>query len=188
VPCQRGRSIVAASLAAAVAASLVCSLPLSGQDKRSTLQGLVFEAEEWSTPRDAWVKDVHPPDKWCLWTQEEDVRSKRSGGQSLQSPRIEADRPTPEHGAPPLHTHLTGIPPGLYQVWMNGPARPIALAFDGATWERFAPAAELDLGIRRITEGTFDLWVDDRYANPGGLGSCYYDYLRLVPVQAPALS
>lgn len=188
VSCQRGRSIVAARLAAVVAASLVCSLSLSGQDKRSTLQGLVFEAEEWSTPRDAWVKDVHPPDTWCLWTQEEDVQRKRSGGQSLQSPRIEADRPTPEDGAPPLHTHLTGIPPGLYQVWMNGPARPIALAFNGTTWERFAPAAELDLGIHRIAEGTFDLWVDDRYANPGGLGSCYYDYLRLVPVQAPALS
>jgi hypothetical protein len=163
-------------------------LALYGQDKRSTLQGLVFEAEDWSTPKDAWVKDEHPPDKWCLWTREEDVQRKRSGGQSLQSPRIEADRQSPEEGAPPLHTHITGIPPGVYQVWMNSPARPIALSFDGTDWERFVPATELDLGIRRIADGTFDLWVDDRYANPGGLGSCYYDYVRFVDVQPPLLS
>lgn len=174
--------------AAAVQAWLLAGVLAHGQDKRSTLKGLVFEAEDWSTPRDAWVQDKHPPDKWCLWTQEEDVQRKRSGGQSLQSPRIEKDRGTPEEGAPPLHTHITGIPPGLYQVWMNGPARPIALSFDGVVWERFAPAPELDLGLRRITGGSFDLWVDDRYANPGALGSCYYDYVRFEPAQAPALS
>ncbi|MBN2451921.1 MAG: hypothetical protein JXR77_16155 [Lentisphaeria bacterium] len=165
---------------------LVCGL--SAQDKRSTLKGQVFEAEEWSTPVDAWVKDQHPPDKWCLWTQEQDVARKRSGGQSLQSPHIVADRATPEEGAPPLHTHITGIVPGLYQVWMNGPARPIALSFDGRTWTRYAPAGELDLGIRRIPDGVFDLWVDDRYVNPGGLGWCYYDYLRFEEVRPPSFS
>jgi len=163
-------------------------VPGPAQTMRERLEGLVFEAEDWSTPRTAWVKDQHPPDKWCLWTQEEDVERKRSRGASLQSPRIEADRATPEEGAPPLHTHLTGLPPGMYHVYLNNPNRIIALSFDGQTWAPWSPGRELDLGVYRIEDGTFDLWVDDRYANPTNLGSCYYDYLRFVEFKPPTFS
>ena len=168
--------------------ALLLCLPLSAQDMRSRLKGLVYEAEDWSTPKEAWVKDQHPPDKWCLWTKEEDVFMKRSGGQSLQSPSVKQDRKTPEEGAPPLHTHITGIPKGVYQVWMNSPCRDVALSFDGKTWKRQPPTGEVDLGIYRITDGTFDLWVDDRYCCPGRLGSCYFDYIRFVEAKAPAFS
>lgn len=169
-----------------IAACLAFGAP--AQDMRSRLKGLVFEAEEWSEPKDAWVKDQHPADKWCLWTQEQDVHLKRSGGQSLQSPLIKTDRERPEDGAPPLHTHIEGIPDGLYQVWMNSPARSIALSFDGTEWTKRAPGRELDLGIRKITGGTFDLWVDDRYAFPQSLGWCYYDYVRFEAVREPSFS
>ena len=174
----------------AVLACIIAGLALAAeaQDMRSRLKGLVFEAEEWSEPKDGWVKDQHPADKWCLWTQEEDVNKKRSGGQSLQSPLIKEDRARPEDGAPPLHTHITGIPNGLYQAWMNGPARYIALSFDGKKWSKHGPAREVDLGIRRITDGTFDLWVDDRFAFPPKFGWCYYDYVRLEEVKAPTFS
>lgn len=167
---------------------LLLCVSAAAQDMRGRLKGLVFEAEEWSTPKDAWVKDQHPADKWCLWTTEEDVFNKRSGGQSLQSPTIREDRATPEDGAPPLHTHITGIPNGVYQVWMNNPCRNIALSFDGRTWTKQCPSGETDLGIRRISDGTFDLWVDDRYAMPGQIGTCYYDYVRFEAVRPPKFS
>ncbi len=165
----------------------LCS-SIYGEDYRSRLKGLVFEAEEWSSPSDAWLKDEHPAEKWCLWTKEEDVANKRSGGQSLQSPRITADRAAPEDGAPPLHTHITGIPQGLYRVWMNNPARTIALSFDGQNWKPYLSQGELNLGVHRIEDGSFDLWVDDRYAFPERIGSCYYDYLRFEPYEPPVFS
>ena len=86
---------------------------VSGQDYRSRLKGLVFEAEDWSTPEDAWLKDQHPTDKWCLWTKEIDVDKKRSGGQSLQSPTIRADRDTPEEGAPRFTPIFLGFRQGF---------------------------------------------------------------------------
>jgi len=146
---------------------------------RTRLKGLVYEVEDWTTPKDGWLKDQHPARKWCLWTQEQDVWSKRSMGQSLQSPRIETDRERPEDGAPVLHTRITGIPQGFYLVYMNHPCRAMAISSDGKTWRRCLPPwGEVCLGAVEITDGTFELWVDDRYATPGRLGSCYYDYLR----------
>lgn len=158
------------------------------QDFRSRLKGLVYEAEDWTTPESAWVKDQYPPDKWCLWTKEEDVARKRSGGQSLKSPDVREDRQRPEDGAPVLHTLITDIPVGLYHVWMNNPARRIALSFDGATWAPYQARGELDLGLCRIEDGRFELWVDDRYALPESPGSCYFDYLRFEAIEEPALS
>jgi hypothetical protein len=176
----------------------ICLLLLTGpflipgvaaQDFRSRLKGLVFETEDWSEPKDAWVKDKSLPDKWCLWTTEEDVIHKRSGGQSLKSPDVKADRATPAEGAPPLHTRITGIPAGLYQVWMNSPNRNIALSFDGQAWTKcIPPGGEVDLGLRQIADGSFELWVDDRYATPQSLGSCYYDYIRFEPLTAVEFS
>ena len=146
---------------------------------RARLKGLVYEIEDWTTPKDGWLKDQHPARKWCLWTEEQDVWSKRSMGQSLQSPRIESDRERPEDGAPALHTRITGIPQGFYLVYMNHPCRAMAISSDGKTWQRCLPPwGEVCLGAAEITDGTFELWVDDRYAMPGRLGSCYYDYIR----------
>ena len=110
---------------------MVLSVYAQSRGKRDSLKGLVFEVEDWSEPKDAWVVDVFPPNKWALWTQEEDVWSKRSMGQSLRTPHITKDRATPEDGAPVLHTKITGIPTGVYEVYMNGTNRLMALSLDG---------------------------------------------------------
>ena len=175
---------------------LVCSLlvalmaagPAGAAGFRDRLQGLVFEVEEFTEPKDAWAENTFRPDKWNLWTAEEDVINKRSGGRSLASPRVEKDRATPEEGAPPLHTRITGIPKGTYHAFMNATNRCIALSFDGKTWEKREPAGEVDLGIATITDGTFEVWVDDRYANTSNIGSSYYDYIRFEKFTPPVLS
>ena len=67
---------------------------------------LVFEAEAWSTPTDAWVKDKPGLEgKWNLWSTDADAQKKWSGGVVLQSTAVKEDRRTHEEGAPPLHTH-----------------------------------------------------------------------------------
>ncbi|MBM4083661.1 MAG: hypothetical protein FJ272_02640, partial [Planctomycetes bacterium] len=156
----------------------------NAQDLRSRLEGLVYEVEEWTTPTDAWHKDKSSADKWNLWTTEEDVHKKRSKGASLQSPKVEKDRATPEEGAPPLHSHITGIPNGLYHVYQSPPNRAIAVSYDGKTWTKHT-GGEVYHGLLNITDGAFDLWVDDRYAYPANLGTCYYDYIRFVKAEPP---
>lgn len=149
------------------------------------LPGLVFEAEDWSTPR-AWLTNQVSATKWRLWTTE--GKGKRSRDASLTTPKIERDRATPEEGATPLHTHITGIPRGAYRAWLGGTTRPLAWSLDGGkTWQKSA-SGETDLGIHDIKDGAFDLWVDDRFANPASIGSAYYDYVRLVPYVPPLLS
>ena len=59
------------------------------------LEGLVYETEDWSEPKDAWQKDVRSPNKWNLWTTEENIEAKRSRRASLQSPHIAEDRQSP---------------------------------------------------------------------------------------------
>ena len=71
------------------------------------LEGLVYETEDWSEPKDAWQKDVRSPNKWNLWTTEENIEAKRSRRASLQSPHIAEDRQSPEEGAPPLYCGIT---------------------------------------------------------------------------------
>jgi hypothetical protein len=160
-----------------------------GRGKRDTLKGLVFEVEDWSEPKDAWVVDTFPPDKWALWTLEEDVWNKRSMGQSLRTPRITEDRATPEDGAPVLHTKITGIPNGIYEVYMNPTNRLLALSLDGGkSWYPSETSSENFLGLYDIRDGIFELWVDDRYVNPAGIGVAYYDYIRMVPGSVPSLT
>lgn len=136
---------------------------------------LRFEAEEWSTPRDAWQLNGNSDEKWVLWTEEEDVDKKRSKGASLRSPVAVEDRATPEEGAPPLHTHCTGIPPGVYDISLASIARTLAISLDGTNWRPYRGgmvATKVE-----ITDGTFDFWVDDRYAHPDHPGPAYYDCL-----------
>jgi len=166
--------------------SLFCPA-LQAEGLRDRLKGLVYEVEEYTEPKDAWLVNRNSPNKWNLWSTEADAINKRSGGQSLQSPRVEKDRATPEEGAPPLHTRITGIPRGTYRVFASPPNRRIAISFDGKNWE-MRHGGEIDLGVWKITDGTFELWVDDRYADPTNIGSCYYDYIRFEEFTPPRLS
>ena len=122
---------------------------------------------------------------WQIWTKEDDVIHKRSNGASVTTPVLpmDADREKPEDGAPVLHTKITGIPAGRYQVFMNGTNRPLGLSFDGGkTWEKSNIQGENDFGIYEISDGVFELWVDDRYASENK-GWAYYDYIRFVPTE-----
>lgn len=150
------------------------------------LPGLIFESEDWSEPRDAWQLNRASPTQWKLWTTE--GAGKRSRDAALVSPGIAQDRPGPEDGAPPLHTRIAGLPPGVYRAWLGPTTRPLAYSLDQRkTWQRSTPG-ETDLGLFEVLDGTFELWVDDRYADPDRPGSTYYDYLRLVPYVPAKLS
>ena len=146
------------------------------------LEGLVYEAEEWSEPKNAWQKNTPSPNKWNLWTNEENVEAKRSRGASLQSPYVSTDRKTPKDGAPPLHTKITGIPKGLYRAYLGKSNRFLAFSFDGKNWKK-SDIGETFLGYFEIKNGFFELWVDDRYTTPNNPGTAYYDYLRFVPLE-----
>jgi hypothetical protein len=155
---------------------------------REQLKGLVFEAEDWSEPKDAWFKDKDAPDRWNLWTTEEDVERKRSRGASLRSPVVREDRRSPDEGAPPLRTRITGIPNGSYRVYLSNPTRAIAYSFDGKEWLRGEPRGEIFLGVFDVRNGIFELWVDDRFSTPVNIGPCYYDYVRMESYTPPQLS
>ncbi len=145
---------------------------------------LTFEAETVSGPAGAWLVNKATEQRWNLWSTDVDAAKKWSGGVVLQSPRVLADRATPEEGAPPLHTRIAGIPAGRYDVTvkMN---RTLGVSRDrGQTWERLSNG---DLGEVVITDGTFELWVDDRFADAGNPGSAYYDNIQFVPI-GPALA
>lgn len=147
-----------------------------GADEAKTL---VFEAEACSTPSGAWRMDKHSNDKWNLWSTDRDAHKKWSGGVVLQSPKVTADRATPEEGAPPLHTRITGIPNGPYSVEVKM-GRTLAFSRDCKKWEKDSKG---DLGRVEITDGTFELWVDDRYVHADNPGSGYYDCLTFRPIK-----
>ncbi len=146
---------------------------------------LRFEAEDYSTPKDAWVRDRFAADKWNLWSTDRDAEKKWSGGVVLQSPPVKADRQSPGEGAPPLHTRLTGIPAGAYNVSLKS-GRVLAVSLDGRTWKRYTGGPLVT--ALRIDTGTFDLWVDDRYAmpKPEQRGAAYYDCVLLDRVASVA--
>lgn len=154
---------------------------VSAEGLRDRLEGLVFEVEEWSEPK-AWDLNHGSENRWQLWTKEEDVWEKRSNGASLLTPSLGdgGEKASPEEGAPALHTHITGIPNGKYHVYSNPTNRPLAFSFDGKNWES-GTHGENDFGIFVIQDGTFDVWVDDRYPSPENPGPAYYDYIRFVP-------
>ncbi len=148
----------------------------------SAQDGLRFEAEDWTEPKDAWQVNQPSETKWNLWSTDQDAAKKWSGGVVLQSPRVMANRQTGEEGAPVLHTVITGIPAGLYDVDLGPTGRILGVSFDGKTWQP-ATAGNLLRDYTVGADGRFELWVDDRYAveNEAGRGSCYYDYLLFSP-------
>jgi rhamnogalacturonan endolyase len=142
---------------------------------------LVFNAEEFSGPAEHIIKDRWAPDKWNLWTK---GAPNWSRGQVLAVPSVTKDRATPEEGAPVLHTRLTKIPPGQYQVTVQV-QRTLALSVDGGkTWAKHDGSQPL--GYFTIKDdGVFDLWVDDRYAVTSGPGPHYYNTITLTPGAPP---
>ena len=77
---------------------------------------------------------------------------------------------------------VRGLKPGLYQVYVSPPGRPLAYSLDGKQWQRYE-SGELNLGRRQIGREPFEIWIDDRFAAPANNpGPAYYDYLRFVPV------
>ncbi len=169
-PMKRSVALAAGMLWAAAA--------VHAQEERKVL---VFETETCTTPADAWQKDRFSENRWNLWSTDKDAEKKWSGGVVLQSPRVMKDRATPEEGAPPLHTRITGLPPGRYDVEIKL-GRTLAVSRDGKTWTR---QGSRSLGVVTITDGTFELWVDDRFAHPGNPGSAYYDCLTFRPLLPP---
>ena len=143
---------------------------------------LRFEAEKWTAPADAWEENKASENRWNLWSTDRDAMKKWSGGIVLQSPRVMADRATGEEGAPVLHTVITGIPKGLYDVELGPTGRILGVSFDGKTWEP-RTAGTLLRDFRVGDDGRFELWVDDRFAveAEAGRGSCYYDYIEFCP-------
>jgi hypothetical protein len=141
---------------------------------------LVFEAETVSGPAEAWQVNRTSADRWNLWSTDKDAVKKWSGGIVLQSPAVLQDRASPEEGAPPLHTRVTGLPPGRYDVTLKL-NRTLGVSRDGGkTW---APTSNGDLGEVEITDGTFEVWIDDRFAQAGNPGSAYYDNIQFAPIR-----
>ncbi|MBN1347481.1 MAG: hypothetical protein JXQ73_32625 [Phycisphaerae bacterium] len=171
-----------------VLAGCVC-LVVSGRSARGlTPGGIVYESEAISTPKTAWQLNKRTGDHWMLWTQEADIAKKRSGEAVLAGPVVAADRGSPEEGAPPLHSVVTDLEPGVYLVYASNPGRPLGYSLDGKTWFK-GQGREVFLGTHHIADGRFELWVDDRYAHPpNSAGPGYYDYVRFVRVPDSALN
>ena len=171
---------MARSLASLISMVLCVFASAAGADDAFQWKPLIFEVEDYTTPKDAWLADKSPSTHWNLWSTDKDAFRKWSGGIVLQSPIVKADRAKPEDGARPLHTRITGIPPGRYEVEIKL-GRTLAVSRDGKTWEK-KEGADRYLGVVEIGDGTFELWVDDRYVYQPNPGSCYYDYLIFHPV------
>ncbi len=144
-----------------------------------TPEPLRYEAEAWSEPKSAWIENKDTPDHWNLWSKDKDAESKWSKGVVLRAPAALKTRNTPEEGAPPLHTRITGIPAGTFDVSVKI-VRTLGVSLDGRTWQPFKGGL-LAEGVV-ITNGVFELWVDDRYADERSPGTGYYDYVELTRV------
>jgi len=142
---------------------------------------LRFEAEAYSMPSDAWVPEAAAADKWTLWSTDVDADKKWSGGVVLRSPTTIEDRARPEDGAPALHTRITGVPAGVYDVELPKIVRSLGYSFDGQRWHPLRGGGVIARRVR--IDGTYDLWVDDKYAHPDHPGPAYYDYLALREVE-----
>ncbi len=150
----------------------VFALPLAAQ--------LSFEAENHVVNRDALQVNRYSETAWNVWSTDQDALKKWSEGVVIQSPRVMADRATPEEGAPPLHLRLAEIPAGTYNVEILGPGRTAGLSLDGGkTWRRFKGGLAAE-GVK-IQDGVFEFWFDDLYAEEKeeSRGSTYLDRIVL---------
>jgi rhamnogalacturonan endolyase len=151
---------------------------LAGANAACPAQALRFEAEDCVVNTEVVLKDKAAPHGWMLWSTDRDAQRKWSGGVVLKSPPVAADRATPEDGAAPLHLKLKNIPAGTYDLRVRR-SRALAVSLDGKQWTRMVDdIAAHDL---KITGGTLDFWVDDRFAEakPEHRGSSYIDWVAL---------
>jgi len=88
-----------ASLGLMLLAATAAAAPAPNANFRG-LPGVIYEVEDWTTPRDAWLTNQVTAVKWRLWTTE--GPGKRSRDASLTTPTIGRDRARPEEGAPVL--------------------------------------------------------------------------------------
>ncbi|NLF17505.1 MAG: hypothetical protein GX595_09625 [Lentisphaerae bacterium] len=161
-----------------IGVGMIAAGALWGQDR------LRFEAEAVSGPAEAWVQERQSDAHWTLWSTDTDAHAKWSGGVVLRAPPTRADRARPEDGAPPLHTRIADLPPGLYTVEVKV-SRVLGVSLDGETWQRFTGGVLMP--SRQIAAGeVLEFWVDDRYAMPeeAQRGSGYYDYVELVRLRS----
>ena len=166
------------SAVCACSAALLAAGPSShGAERPRSLAPLHFEPQDWSTPKDAWRVNKHTETKWNLWSTDRDAETRWTTGVVLQGPIVKVDRSSPEEGAPPLHTRITGIPEGHYDVTIKA-ARTLGVSLDGKTWRRYTHG-RLTENVH-VTDGFFEVWVDDRYAHKHP-GPCYYDQITLTP-------
>lgn len=171
------RPILLFTTLASVAVAAVLGQHACGQTT-GDVKPLVYEAENYTEPKDAWQTNGSSATKWNLWSTDTDTAKKWSGGVVLRSPTISRDRETAEDGAPPLHTRITGIPRGRYDVEIVRGSS-LAVSRDGKTWRKMSNG---HIGTVEIKDGTFELWVDDRYARPGKPGAVYYDCIQFTPL------
>ena len=142
-------------------------------------QELRFEAEDWSSPKTAWVKDKQVAGKWMLWTTDRNAGN-WSGRVVLRCPGTLQDRPSPGAGAPMLETRIRGIPDGAYDVYVKG-GFALGISLDGQTWIRCISTQRVGESVQ-VRGGELRLWVDDRFAfKPGVAKPCYYDCVILRP-------
>ncbi|HCA45840.1 MAG TPA: hypothetical protein DEP45_00395, partial [Armatimonadetes bacterium] len=141
-------------------------------------QALRFEAEDIAGPAEAWQVNRDSDSLWNLWSTDQDAERKWSEGTVLRSPDLLVDRERPEDGAPPLHAVVTGIPDGTWEVTVGGVSRPLGVSLDGESWRKLTTRS---LGMVTVTNGRFELWVDDRYAADTNQGPAYFDYLEFAP-------
>jgi hypothetical protein len=103
----------------------------------------------------------------------------------LKSDSVTADRAPDVRKA--LHFRQR-VRPGAYQAIMNDPGRAVAVSVDGERWTRFEGGSEAKLGTLDARNGVIELWVDASYRDPISQGPVYFDYVRLLPVDAPSPS
>ena len=141
-----------------------------------------FEAENLIVNKETTTTNKLTDSAWNIWSQDNDAMKKWSGGVVVQSPVVKADRATPEEGAPPLHLQLTNIAPGTYAIDLKG-GRDLGFSLDGKEWKRLSEV-NWRLPKVQIDKGTWDLWIDDRYADKNSIGSGYLDTLTLTAIVA----
>ena len=147
-------------------------------------QSLIFEAEDWSEPKSAWLVNKDSTNRWNLWSTDKDADKKWSKGVVLRAPEARQNRQSSPEGAPPLHTRITGIPAGTYDVTIKG-GRTLGVSRNGREWIPFRGG--LFVEGEKITNGVFELWADDRFAETNNPGSAYYDYVELTRTPDPII-
>ncbi|MPY90785.1 MAG: hypothetical protein GEU99_23090 [Luteitalea sp.] len=106
-------------------------------------------------------------------------------GTVLKSDSVTADRAPDVSSA--LHFRQR-VHPGPYRAIMNDPGRAVAVSLDGERWTRFDGGSEAELGTLEAQDGMIELWVDASDRDPVSQGPVYFDYIRLLPVDAPSPS